>query len=66
MGNESWFPHERATMREITFRIGGETPEDEKRFEDAIDLAVEKLHSEHPNVAYIVGYSPPTTLGQER
>jgi len=53
-------------MREITFRIGGETPEDEKRFEDAIDLAVEKLHSEHPNVAYIVGYSPPTTLGQER
>ena len=43
-------------MRKITFKISGETPEDEKLFECAIDLAVEKLHDDYTKVGYSVVY----------
>ena len=43
-------------MRRIIFTIHGETDADAKRFEDAIDLAVEEIFKAHPNVAYTTRY----------
>jgi hypothetical protein len=43
-------------MRRLIFTISGETEQDEKRFEDAVDLAAEKVHDDHKNVSYSVRY----------
>lgn len=43
-------------MRRITFSISGETDEDGRRLEDAIDGAAEALKAEHPKAAFSVRY----------
>lgn len=43
-------------MRRITFTIQGKTDAHARAFENAIDLAVERLHDEHKDVGYSVRY----------